>query len=210
MLDGAAMARRYGLGAFVQLKVTGQDGRGAAGGRVRQVQVIGSTGTRTLTRAGFQAAFGLRSDWFFPVLQPRQQVTSLRYVKTRFAPEVYRQFGCNGWQDHAWVTAEDYRSVGRPAYSVIAAANVKYPWSPTQYVVTRWASESMDSTFTLSWTAWKAAGFPPPARAGTVDGTMFYRNGSDAAIYAQAPDDSVHHLTPAEWAAAGHPHPVIR
>jgi SpoIID/LytB domain protein len=209
-LGGGDLAAKYGLGTFRQLRITRQNGLGAGGGRVLEVTIVGTTSSKVLTGGQFRTAFGLRSDWFFPAVQPIQQVTSLSYVKTKFAPNVYRQFGYAGWKDHGWVTADDYAAAGRPAVTAIPAANVKYTWSPTQYVVTDWPTEPTDETYTLTWERWQAAGAPSPARAGNVYGTMFYRNGANLAIYARAPDDSIHHLTPAEWAAAGWPKPVIR
>ena len=37
-----------------------------------------------------------------------------------------------------------------------------------------------------------------------------FKYAANPAIYAQAPDESVHHLTNAEWQAAGAPTPQIR
>ncbi|WP_460932146.1 SpoIID/LytB domain-containing protein [Phycicoccus ginsengisoli] len=209
-LDGSVLASRYALGTFKSLRVTQQNGLGTTGGRVTQVVIAGSTGTRTLTGTAFQAAFGLKSDWFFPVVQPSQQVTSLAYVKSAFGPEVYRQFGAGQWKDHAWVTATDYAAVGRPRVSAMPTRNVKYAWSPTQYAVIDWPTEPLGQTRMLTWDQWKAAGFPTPQVVGLVYGTLFYRTASDPAIYAEAPDGTLHHMSQAEMRAAGWPAYVTR
>jgi hypothetical protein len=57
---------------------------------------------------------------------------------------------------------------------------------------------------------WRAAGQPGVRLAGFIYGTLYYRYAGSTAIYAEAPDDSVHHLTYDEWVAAGKPTPQLR
>lgn len=54
------------IGTFQQLTITQRDGHGEWGGRVKQVVVKGSSGSVTVTGTGFQAKFGLKSEWFKP------------------------------------------------------------------------------------------------------------------------------------------------
>ncbi|HVX69197.1 MAG TPA: SpoIID/LytB domain-containing protein [Mycobacteriales bacterium] len=70
-VTAAAIATAYpSVGTVRQLVITGRDGHGAWGGRVTALSVVGSDGTKQLTGAAFQSAFGLRSAWFRPVPAP--------------------------------------------------------------------------------------------------------------------------------------------
>jgi SpoIID/LytB domain protein len=115
-LDGAALAGRYGVGAFRRLLVTAQNGLGAEGGRVNTVRVVGSAGSATVSGSQFSFDWSLNSDWFFPVDQPRQQVTSLRYVRSPHSAQIYRQFSLasHGWTDAAPISIADWVAKGRP------------------------------------------------------------------------------------------------
>ncbi len=67
----------------------------------------------------------------------------------------------------------------------------------------------------LTYAAWAEAGFPNPARVPrfTVEGRdldSFDQYEGNPAIYYSGPTMTCHHLTPAEWAAAGHPTPIQR
>jgi SpoIID/LytB domain protein len=70
-LRGGALARRYGVGAFRQLLVTAQNGLGQGGGRAEKVKIVGSAGSATVSGEQFSWDWDLKSDWFFPVGQPR-------------------------------------------------------------------------------------------------------------------------------------------
>jgi len=120
-LSGAALAGRYGVGAFRQLLVTAQNGLGAEGGRADQVKVVGSAGSRTISGEQFSWDWNLRSNWFFPVDQPRQQVTSLRYVRQAGSAQIYRQFSLasKGWTDRAAISTADWRAKGSPGVATI-------------------------------------------------------------------------------------------
>ncbi|MEO1063096.1 MAG: SpoIID/LytB domain-containing protein [Actinomycetota bacterium] len=65
-------ARYPQIGEFRSIEVTDRNGLGSWGGRVREIEIVGSDGTVTLTNDGwdddsFRRAFGLRSDWYrFP------------------------------------------------------------------------------------------------------------------------------------------------
>lgn len=55
------------IGDFQKLVVLSRDGRGSWGGRITSVQVVGSTGSATVTGAAFADAFGLRTTLFHQV-----------------------------------------------------------------------------------------------------------------------------------------------
>ena len=70
-VSAAEIASAYpSVGSVQQLVITGRDGHGAWGGRVTSLSVVGSDGTKTLTGAAFQSAFGLRSAWLRPMPAP--------------------------------------------------------------------------------------------------------------------------------------------
>ena len=125
-LDGAALARRYRVGAFRRLLVTAQNGLGAEGGRVNTVRVVGSAGSATVSGSQFSFDWSLNSDWFFPVDQPRQQVTWLRYVRRPHSAQIYRQFSLasNGWKDAAPISTRDWVAKGRPRVTTVGRALV--------------------------------------------------------------------------------------
>lgn len=54
------------IGTFRELRVLSRNGLGAEGGRVLQIQVIGSNGSVTVTGSDFRSAMALKSDWFTP------------------------------------------------------------------------------------------------------------------------------------------------
>lgn len=54
------------IGNLVRFQVTQRTGVGADGGRVSRMNVVGSSGTVTVTGNEFRSTFGLRSDWFTP------------------------------------------------------------------------------------------------------------------------------------------------
>jgi SpoIID/LytB domain protein len=58
------------VGEVQQLVITGRDGRGAWGGRVTSLSVVGTDGTKSLSGTAFQSAFALRSSWFRPMPSP--------------------------------------------------------------------------------------------------------------------------------------------
>jgi SpoIID/LytB domain protein len=212
-LSGSAIASAYAVGTFRQLKMIRQNGLGIGGGRVLQVDVIGTTKTVSVTGDAFRLKFGLKSDWFFPVIQPIQQVKSVAYKKLAYSDVVYRQVAgpsYSPWTQHASVTAAEYTASGSPAPTAQASSYVKYSWSSTVYAVTAWTGERLPQVDMLSYDQWKRAGFPAVHNTAKVYGTMYYRFGSDPAIYAEGPDEVRHHLTYAEWVAAGQPAPVVR
>jgi SpoIID/LytB domain protein len=53
------------IGSLQLLNVTGRNGLGVGGGRVRSIDVIGTAGTVTVSGDAFQSKLGLRSNWFF-------------------------------------------------------------------------------------------------------------------------------------------------
>jgi hypothetical protein len=212
LLDGSKIASRYGVGTFRRLTVWGQDGRGPGGGRAKTVRIEGSSSTKDVPAAVFRSHFGLSSDWFYPVGQPIKQVTSLSFRRLAHSDKVYVNFGNSSakWQDHAHLNWAAYVAFGKPPVTAMSSDYVKYSWSPTVYAVTYWPQEPYWQWDMLDEVAWKRAGSPKARIAGFIYGTIYFKYGSDPAIYAQAPDGVVHHLTWSEWKAAGFPEPQIR
>ena len=206
-LTGAAIAAAYPqIGTFTALQVTRRDGEGAQGGRVLSLDVVGSAGKVTVTGEQFRGAMGLRSNWFFPM----QQATSVSYVKTVFADTVYQLAEVNGWSERMAMTWDDYVAAGYPAVRTMQADVVKYSWAPVLVAVTFWPGDPLWQWDFLDYARWSRAGFPPPAEAGWILNTSFWRNGTDPTIYAQAPDGTVTALSFPQWAAAGYPKPEVR
>ncbi|MDU0312704.1 SpoIID/LytB domain-containing protein [Phycicoccus sp. M110.8] len=204
-LSGAAIATRYGVGTFRQLKVVTSTGVGGSG-RVTALDVVGSTRTVRVSGNAFAAAYGLKSTWFYPAVQPVQQATNVRYVRLAHAPEVYRLYSApNGsWTDRGWVTATDYAASGRPPVTVVKPNYQRLAWSSTVYAVYQWPGEARPQVNALSATTWQSLGSPTPTVVGNLWGTMWWRNSGEKAVYAETPllSEAPHHVTPAEWQAA--------
>lgn len=124
-LDGAALASRYGVGTFQRVLITAQNGIGAEGCRVDIVKIVGSTASRTMSGSQFADDWNLNSDWFFPVDQPLQQVTWLRYVRPANSRQIYRQFylESSGWKDSAPISTADWMAKGSPPVTTIVSAS---------------------------------------------------------------------------------------
>ncbi|WP_158372243.1 DUF4214 domain-containing protein [Cellulosimicrobium cellulans] len=60
----ATASAQLGVGTIRSMAVTQRNGLGADGGRVLQVSVSGSSGSRTMTGNEVRVALGLKSDWF--------------------------------------------------------------------------------------------------------------------------------------------------
>lgn len=211
-LDGDTVAAAYGAGKFIQLLVTQQAPGGPEGGRVLQVTVVGTAGSPVATGAAFRATWGLRSDWFFPVVQPLQETTGTAYIKHAYGDTVYRQFalGWGHWSDHAPLTYAEYAAAGFPALTTVPTEYVRYTWSPAIYAVSFWPGEPSWQWHQLTFAEWSRVGYPAARTAGFIYGTMFYTVGASPVIYANSPDGVLHPLTYAEWSAAGFPPPVRR
>lgn len=63
-IDVATLERTWRLGRLVRIQVNTRDGRGAMGGRVRSLTLVGTSGVRTMTGLQMRLALGLKSDWF--------------------------------------------------------------------------------------------------------------------------------------------------
>ncbi|MGH3472510.1 MAG: SpoIID/LytB domain-containing protein [Nocardioidaceae bacterium] len=64
-VDTAALQRAHPqIGTLTDLRVTGRDGNGQWGGRVTQIVLDGTAGSRSLTGDDLRWMYGLRSDWF--------------------------------------------------------------------------------------------------------------------------------------------------
>src|SRR5665647_343751 len=54
------------IGTYRQLRIISRDGHGQWGGRVLSAMIVGAAASVTVKGTAFQAAFGLRSEWFIP------------------------------------------------------------------------------------------------------------------------------------------------
>jgi SpoIID/LytB domain protein len=52
------------IGRLVALTITSRDGHGDWGGRVRQLSIVGTTATQTVSGSSFASTFGLRTNYF--------------------------------------------------------------------------------------------------------------------------------------------------
>lgn len=94
-----------------------------------------------------------------------------------------------------------WRELGSPAPEPAPTDFVKYPWSPTVYAVTFWATgwEWDEVTFP----EWQRAGFPSARVAGYIAGSSYYRWDTSDEVFVRGADGVVHPLTFDEWAASG-------
>ncbi|MGL4174381.1 MAG: SpoIID/LytB domain-containing protein [Actinomycetota bacterium] len=69
------VARYPQLGALTQIQVLTRNGRGAFGGRVGDLMLIGSKSSVRTTGPSFAGIFGLRSSWFDVVMPARNSVS---------------------------------------------------------------------------------------------------------------------------------------
>lgn len=88
-------AKYPSIGQFTGIRVTKRNGIGDFGGRVDQMQVIGTVATVTVSGSAFQAAFGLRSTWF--ASQGTTQLTwMVRQTPSAGGAEINVPFGAPG------------------------------------------------------------------------------------------------------------------
>jgi hypothetical protein len=75
---------------------TARNGLGDLGGRVISMQIVGSAATVTRTGAGFEADWGLRSDWFTAFAPPTLLQWNLRNSDSAGAPDAVFTYGTPG------------------------------------------------------------------------------------------------------------------
>ncbi|MGY1821260.1 SpoIID/LytB domain-containing protein [Geodermatophilus sp. SYSU D00079] len=63
-VPATTIANAFGVGTLTDVRVTKRNGLGADGGRVLEVQVVGTTGSVTATGSTMRTRLGLKSDWF--------------------------------------------------------------------------------------------------------------------------------------------------
>ncbi|MBB3086140.1 SpoIID/LytB domain-containing protein [Geodermatophilus sabuli] len=63
-VPATTIADAFGVGTLTDIRVSARNGLGADGGRVTQVQIIGTAKTVTATGATVRTKLGLKSDWF--------------------------------------------------------------------------------------------------------------------------------------------------
>jgi SpoIID/LytB domain protein len=63
-VSAATIAGAFEVGTLTDIRVTARNGLGADGGRVTQVQVVGTAKSVTVTGATVRTKLGLKSDWF--------------------------------------------------------------------------------------------------------------------------------------------------
>lgn len=100
-ISTAAVEAAYpSIGSLVRFDVTKRSGLGADGGRVAEMNIVGTSGTVTVTGNQFRSALGLKADWFTPQNPqdpnaPAAKVTvwSLRNVPSTGAPDAQVSYG---------------------------------------------------------------------------------------------------------------------
>ncbi|MPR00337.1 SpoIID/LytB domain-containing protein [Modestobacter sp. I12A-02628] len=63
-VPATTIARAFGVGELMDLRVTGRNGKGADGGRVTTVEVVGTAKTVSVSGSAVRTQLGLKSDWF--------------------------------------------------------------------------------------------------------------------------------------------------
>ncbi|MBK9101597.1 MAG: SpoIID/LytB domain-containing protein [Austwickia sp.] len=63
-IDVGTLERTWRLGRLVRIQINSRDGRGALGGRVRSLTLVGTSAVRTITGTQLRSALKLKSDWF--------------------------------------------------------------------------------------------------------------------------------------------------
>ena len=106
------------------------------------------------------------------------------------------------------LTPEEYVGLGRPAVVKVPSVVVRFPWSTSRWLLTRW--QPARTTWTavpLDVTAWRALGSPTP-RVEVLPGMYVGSAAPSPDIWARTPDGSAHRLTYSEYRALGNPSPV--
>ncbi|MCF4123579.1 hypothetical protein L1785_21655 [Antribacter sp. KLBMP9083] len=106
------------------------------------------------------------------------------------------------------LTYTDWEALGFPAPKPARTDYVKYPWSPTVYAVTIFGDEREEWHWeSITYEQWARAGFPAPRNAGWIEGSYYYQWATSDELFVVAPDETIHKLTFAEWAASGFEQP---
>ncbi|SFL92550.1 SpoIID/LytB domain-containing protein [Geodermatophilus ruber] len=63
-VPATTIAAAFGVGTLLDIRVTSRNGLGADGGRVTQVEIVGTAKTVTATGSQVRTKLGLKSDWF--------------------------------------------------------------------------------------------------------------------------------------------------
>jgi SpoIID/LytB domain protein len=69
-VPASTIASAFGVGTLTDIRVTARNGLGTDGGRVTQVDIIGTTKTVSATGDRVRIALGLKSDWFTITVPP--------------------------------------------------------------------------------------------------------------------------------------------
>ncbi|MDH3753040.1 MAG: hypothetical protein OEU32_04125 [Acidimicrobiia bacterium] len=102
----AAIESYFGLSPFTGIGVVERNGLGPDGGRVTKVRVSFGSATAEISGTGFQAVFGLKSDWFSfdPAAPPPSPAVSTIFISNTLTTSVAQsqfEFGKPG--DHVLV-----------------------------------------------------------------------------------------------------------
>jgi SpoIID/LytB domain protein len=95
-LSTSTISSKYGIGAFQGFLFTSRNGLGDLGGRVISMQIVGSSKTVTRSGAGFEADWGLRSDWFGTPTPPNVLTWNLRNSDSGGPPDLSFAYGTPG------------------------------------------------------------------------------------------------------------------
>lgn len=143
---------------------------------------------------------------------PEAQASPTGYYSLAYTDELIYHYDRGGVRFTYGATYDQWRGDGFPTPTRATSDYVKYPWSPTIYAVTFFGADRDDWVWdTLSYDQWQRAGSPTARDAGWIDGSRYYRWGSNASeIFVEGPDGTVHRLTLTQWQAAGSPGPETR
>lgn len=132
--------------------------------------------------------------------EPDMELADLGFYKAPWAPEIYAV--SDDTRTH--MTAADMAWYGNPTWAPAPVAYVRHSWSGALYGVVSWRADDVVA-YHLSPGQWDAVGRPTAEVVGRVPGTTYFRWATSDQIFALSPDRAVHHLTPAEYVAAGSP-----
>jgi len=113
-------------------------------------------------------------------------------------------------QYHQPLNFQEWVDLGRPAPKPVPTDFVKYPWSSNIYAVSFFDNASTQWEWKkLTFAEWSKAGKPTPRTAGHIEGSYYYKWGTNSSEVFVYLDDESHKLTLNQWKAAGSPVPDV-
>ncbi len=106
------------------------------------------------------------------------------------------------------ITPEEFAALGQPSVVRVPSYVVRYPWSPSLWLVTRWTPARATWTAApLDTAAWRGIGSPAP-RVEVTPETFVGAAAPSPDVWVRTPDGSAHRLSYPEYLALGRPRPV--